>query len=143
MWYTCTHIYNGIYDSVLKRRKSCHLWQNEWTWRALCLVTLARQRKTDLALSHLYVESKKKKKKTLKFIVTESRIVGFQRLGGRRERPILAKKYNLSVIRWKNFGVLMHSIMSSVNSNVDLKFSNKVNLKCPYLFTKKGDSHIN
>ena len=30
------YIFNGILFSYKKRRKSCHLWQHEWTRRALC-----------------------------------------------------------------------------------------------------------
>ena len=65
MWY----IYNGCY-SAIKGMKSCHFWQHGWTWGGITLSEINQTekdkffflRKTNIILSHLYVEYSKKTK---------------------------------------------------------------------------------
>ena len=51
------HLHNGILTIQLQKKGEAYLlWQHGWTWRILCLVKHASQRKTNTIWPHLYVE---------------------------------------------------------------------------------------
>ena len=66
------------------------------------------KQKTDIAWSHLYVESRIKVLKSS----------GYQRLAGGGKCKILIKGYQLSVIRWINPGAQMYNMVTILSNNV-------------------------
>lgn len=136
LWY----IYTMEYHLAFKRRKFCHLWQYGLTWKTLCLVKIARHRKTNTPWSHLYIESEK-----VELIAVESRMVVTRGWEWEQEWGCVGQRVqSFRLTGGVSFWHLLHSITIIVN--YELHISKLLREYISNLLTKNGmwgDGYIN